>query len=685
MTGTLVVEVTLRLTYAIGLIAALAFLGVTTNPNGADWGTMVQENSGRADPAALGLPAAGDRDRPPDRRHRARRRRARPRVERHRSRCLRWRPRRRCGSTRCDLGRGDGRRHRRPRDVRDRARRGARARRRVGLGQDDRRARGARAPSPRRAHRGRDDPRRRARRPLAVRRPTGATRADGSSRTCRRIPRSRSTPRGGSARSCSRRCACTTTAAATAARRARIAETMREVLLPDDDAFQRRYPHELSGGQQQRVAIAMAFACKPAVVVLDEPTTGLDVTTQAHILETIRRMTRAEGAAALYVTHDLAVVANLADRVAVMYAGLVVEQGPANEIFARAAHPYTRRLLAAIPRIDDARDLLGIPGRAPAPGQRPTGCPFVPRCELADPRVLGGRAAGRRGRRAPRGALPAGARMRSRASTPIGSPPRGRRAPASDALLEVRGVNASYGALAGRARRDASRSSEDSASRSWASRAAARRRSPARSQGCTASGRARSASTGRRSRPRRAGAGTICVAASSTSSRTRTGRSTRAAPSRRRSSGRSRCSTSRAGPRGVRVDEMLERVSLSSGARPPFPRRALGRRAPARRDRPRADLRARARGLRRGHERARRLRAGRDREPARRAAARPRPLAPVRDAQPAARALGGADGRRHAPGTDRRDRQLGARAARARRTSTRSACSPTRRRSRPRA
>jgi peptide/nickel transport system ATP-binding protein len=170
-----------------------------------------------------------------------------------------------------------------------------------------------------------------------------------------------------------------------AERRARIAETMREVLLPDDAGFQRRYPHELSGGQQQRVAIAMAFACKPAVVVLDEPTTGLDVTTQAHILDTIRTMTRAEGAAALYVTHDLAVVANLADRVAVMYAGLVVEQGPASEIFVRAAHPYTRRLLAAIPRIDDARDLLGIPGRAPAPGQRPGGCPFVPRCELAMP------------------------------------------------------------------------------------------------------------------------------------------------------------------------------------------------------------------------------------------------------------------------------------------------------------
>jgi peptide/nickel transport system ATP-binding protein len=231
-----------------------------------------------------------------------------------------------------------------------------------------------------------------------------------------------------------------------AARRARIAEAMHEVLLPADDAFQRRYPHELSGGQQQRVAIAMAFACKPAVVVLDEPTTGLDVTTQAHILETIRRMTRAEGAAALYVTHDLAVVANLADRVAVLYAGLVVEQGPANEIFARAAHPYTRRLLAAIPRIDDDRDLLGIPGRAPAPGQRPSGCPFAPRCELSIPECSAG--------------LPpvvvVGARHEARclrvqdalASIDADRVATTRSAiPAHAPVLAVRGVNASYGAL----------------------------------------------------------------------------------------------------------------------------------------------------------------------------------------------------------------------------------------------
>jgi peptide/nickel transport system ATP-binding protein len=230
-----------------------------------------------------------------------------------------------------------------------------------------------------------------------------------------------------------------------AARRERIAETMRDVLLPDDPEFQRRYPHELSGGQQQRVAIAMAFACKPAVVVLDEPTTGLDVTTQAHILETIRKMTRAEGAAALYVTHDLAVVANLADRVAVMYAGLVVEQGPTSELFARAAHPYTRRLLAAIPRIEDDRDLLGIPGRAPAPGKRPVGCPFVPRCELAiaECSVV-----------APP-VVPVGPRHEARclrvaealasvdsARVTTARPPR----ETSDLVLDVRSVNASYGA-----------------------------------------------------------------------------------------------------------------------------------------------------------------------------------------------------------------------------------------------
>ncbi len=167
-----------------------------------------------------------------------------------------------------------------------------------------------------------------------------------------------------------------------AERRARLAQVMSEVSLPQDPAFLRRYPHELSGGQQQRVVIAMAFACKPSVVVLDEPTTGLDVTTQAHVLATIRRMTQVEGAAALYVSHDLSVVATLADRVAVMYAGRLVEVGSAAQLFAAAAHPYARLLLAAIPRLERRTALSAIPGRPPSPGARPAGCPFAPRCPL---------------------------------------------------------------------------------------------------------------------------------------------------------------------------------------------------------------------------------------------------------------------------------------------------------------
>jgi peptide/nickel transport system ATP-binding protein len=125
----------------------------------------------------------------------------------------------------------------------------------------------------------------------------------------------------------------------------------------------------------------MAFACRPKVIVLDEPTTALDVTTQAHVLETIRDLTRAYGVSALYVTHDLAVVANLADRIAVMYAGRLVEIGPKEELFAGAWHPYTRKLLAAIPDLSGERALHGIPGWAPRPGQRVDGCAFTPRCD----------------------------------------------------------------------------------------------------------------------------------------------------------------------------------------------------------------------------------------------------------------------------------------------------------------
>jgi peptide/nickel transport system ATP-binding protein len=171
--------------------------------------------------------------------------------------------------------------------------------------------------------------------------------------------------------------------ASSAERDERLAEMLSEVLLPNDREFLRRYPHQLSGGQQQRTILAMAFACRPKIIVLDEPTTGLDVTTQAHVLDTIRDLTRAHHAAALYVTHDLAVVAALADRIAVMYGGRLVEIGPSRELFEGASHPYTRRLLGAIPVLHGRRTLRGIPGLAPRPGRRPPGCAFAPRCTYA--------------------------------------------------------------------------------------------------------------------------------------------------------------------------------------------------------------------------------------------------------------------------------------------------------------
>ncbi|MET3719240.1 MULTISPECIES: ABC transporter ATP-binding protein [unclassified Arthrobacter] len=164
----------------------------------------------------------------------------------------------------------------------------------------------------------------------------------------------------------------------------RVREVLREVALPDDDAFLARYPHQLSGGQQQRVAIAMAFTARPALIVMDEPTTGLDVSTQAHVLATVRSMCRTYDCAAVYISHDMAVVAELADRIAVMYSGRIVEIGSTAEVLSNSRHPYTGRLLLAVPDLHAKRPMIGIPGHAPSPLARPQGCAFAPRCPLAD-------------------------------------------------------------------------------------------------------------------------------------------------------------------------------------------------------------------------------------------------------------------------------------------------------------
>jgi oligopeptide/dipeptide ABC transporter ATP-binding protein len=163
----------------------------------------------------------------------------------------------------------------------------------------------------------------------------------------------------------------------------RVAEVMREAYLDPTPELLRRYPHQLSGGQQQRIALAMAFACRPSLIVLDEPTTGLDVSTQRHVLETVRSLCRSYGVAAVYVSHDLAVVSGLVSDVAVMYAGRVVESGSTALLFGEPVHPYTRGLIAAVPSVERAEMLTGIDGQQPRPGRRGSGCSFAARCDHA--------------------------------------------------------------------------------------------------------------------------------------------------------------------------------------------------------------------------------------------------------------------------------------------------------------
>jgi oligopeptide/dipeptide ABC transporter ATP-binding protein len=162
-------------------------------------------------------------------------------------------------------------------------------------------------------------------------------------------------------------------------------EAMREVSIPDPGRRADDYPHQLSGGMRQRVMIAMALACDPRLLIADEPTTALDVTIQAQILELIDELRRTRNLGVLLITHDLGVVAEVADRVAVMYTGRIVEESPVEELFARPKHPYTEGLLRSVPKLTAAEvkkavRLSTIEGTVPKPTNLPEGCHFAPRC-----------------------------------------------------------------------------------------------------------------------------------------------------------------------------------------------------------------------------------------------------------------------------------------------------------------
>jgi oligopeptide/dipeptide ABC transporter ATP-binding protein len=165
----------------------------------------------------------------------------------------------------------------------------------------------------------------------------------------------------------------------------RALELLREVRIPSPDAALHAFPHQFSGGMRQRIAIAVALACRPRLLVADEPTTALDVTVQAGIIRLLDRLRREQGLAIVLITHDLGVLSAIADRVAVFYAGRVVELGRREDVLARPRHPYTRGLLDALPHPErPAAPLVAIPGQPPAAGATPPGCAFHPRCPYAE-------------------------------------------------------------------------------------------------------------------------------------------------------------------------------------------------------------------------------------------------------------------------------------------------------------
>ncbi|WP_374447085.1 ABC transporter ATP-binding protein [Stella sp.] len=167
---------------------------------------------------------------------------------------------------------------------------------------------------------------------------------------------------------------------------ARALALLQRVGIADAPRRMRQYPHELSGGMRQRVMIAAALACRPSLLIADEPTTALDVTIQAQILALLRELQREMGMAVILITHDLGVVAQMVDRVMVMYGGRVAEEGTVEQVFGRPSHPYTRLLLESIPSLDHERERLpSIPGMVPTLAEMPPGCRFHPRCPQAMP------------------------------------------------------------------------------------------------------------------------------------------------------------------------------------------------------------------------------------------------------------------------------------------------------------
>ncbi|MBC8419788.1 MAG: ABC transporter ATP-binding protein [Desulfobacteraceae bacterium] len=166
--------------------------------------------------------------------------------------------------------------------------------------------------------------------------------------------------------------------------RKRCIQLLKDTGIPSPEQRLKDYPHQLSGGQRQRVMIAMALACNPDLIIADEPTTALDVTVQAQILNLMKFIQQKSSMSILYITHDLGVVANIADRVYVMYAGVIAEQGNTSQIFRTPRHPYTQGLLASLPvRSKRGKRLHSIPGAVPNPAYKPPGCPFHPRCAFA--------------------------------------------------------------------------------------------------------------------------------------------------------------------------------------------------------------------------------------------------------------------------------------------------------------